>query len=71
MILIIMDKQGNLIEVVDLELAIMQVKAYMADMKEDPAESRGKAYQDKEAYWSDMYNKLMHLREKNRNHGED
>jgi len=65
---IIIDKQGNLIEVVDLQMAISQVIDYMGYIKENPQQEEKKALADRQSYWADLYRKLKHLETKQENH---
>lgn len=60
----ILDKQGNLIEVVNLELAIKQVKAYIGYTNADKGCCSKQAFEERQTYWADIYRKLMQLAEK-------
>ncbi len=56
----IRDKKGNWIEVTDLKKAIRQTGWYKEYQHNPPAESD----KERQAYWTDMYEKLLVLKER-------
>jgi len=64
----IIDKRGSLIEVIDLELAISQVKIYMGLLMEEAGTISPKSLAAYQSYWADLYSKLKKLETKHENH---
>jgi hypothetical protein len=65
----IIDKEGSLLEVVDLKEAIFQVASYLTYEIDNPTPEQADFYKKRLVYWKDIYTKLVTLKQQDEKTG--